>query len=978
VHDSAGNRLATTDPLGRITTFQYDSAGNRTKIIHPDKTEITFTYNALGQMIAETNELGHTTKKQYDPYGNLVAVTTPEGHTTRTLFGESGTGLQPVVSPTGAAANATPSSKPQALSLRPGSAARHLPHAIISPSGITTAFYYDLLGRKITVTKAPGTPEAATTTHQFDAVGNEIASLTPTGIKTTHTYDARRRRIATTDAINRTWTFTYTDTAGPSGAPPCCGADPASNSRAATTIHPDGTRDEKLYNALGQLIESRDANITTANDELRTKNQEQKSGIRYAYDEDGRLTTLTDARGSVTKWRYDARGKLQSKTYPDNTVEAYEHDAAGQLVSRLRPNGVSASYTYSPRGQLLTIRWSDDKTEPSTFAYDAAGNMTLAENHSAKITRTHTPEGRLLQETQRINYATVLPPGSTPQAPSPFVAEVGYQYNPDGKLSQLLYPDQSTISYLYNERGDLEEVQDSEQTLHPQLKNQNYRYSRRSDGRITSLSMPNGTTTTRTYDPVGRLSEIQHTAPDGSILFSEASRYDDRNRRTARVHGGGSADLFAYDPAGQVTAAAYGQSGAAVQADRDNPKPETWNLEPNQIFAYDPAGNRTSFTDNDTTTTYAANEANQYTSITAGTGILEPQFDPVGNLLHDDQNTCTWDSDIHLLSVETKVPNQKSQLSNFRYDALHRRVARTESATNTTTLFVMDGWNVIFEFSSRTNQELIQSLRLAWSEDISGTLQGAGGIGGLVSTQNKGDGYISFFHCDSNSNVAHISDVKGKSVAQYQYDTFGKTKLAKGSIAMKNRYQFSTKQIEQGNGLMYYGYRYYSSSLGRWACCDPIKNYSFVAIYSQGEARSKYTAAHLSTEFASVDLNLYAAMENSAENNHDLLGLIGLGLIVEAMQAYFDDPSNPVAEAEDLDDCLRRCNDDHQEDTAWDTAAWGADMFESAAASAAHPIAGAIDAVVSTCIWFAKIDDNREAFDLCRQACNRAFQEPLP
>ncbi|MBK8040884.1 MAG: RHS repeat protein [Verrucomicrobiaceae bacterium] len=100
VYDSAGNLLSTTDPLGRITSFQYDSAGNRTKIIYPDKTEKNFAYDALGQMIAETNELGHTTKKEYDPYGNLIAVTTPEGHTTRTLFGESGTGLQPVVSPT--------------------------------------------------------------------------------------------------------------------------------------------------------------------------------------------------------------------------------------------------------------------------------------------------------------------------------------------------------------------------------------------------------------------------------------------------------------------------------------------------------------------------------------------------------------------------------------------------------------------------------------------------------------------------------------------------------------------------------------------------------------------------------------------------------------------------------------------------------------------------------------------------------------
>ncbi|MBK8040881.1 MAG: RHS repeat protein [Verrucomicrobiaceae bacterium] len=297
---------------------------------------------------------------------------------------------------------------PQAPSLVAGSAARRLPHAIISPSGVTTAFYYDLLGRKITVTKAPGTPEAATTTHQYDAVGNEIATLSPVGIKTTHSYDARRR-IATTDAINRTWTFTYTDTAGPSGSPPCCGADPTANSRAATTIHPDGTRDEKIYNALGQIIETRDANVTSRIDALVAQGEglakspskttgtaanststphapsSMPHGIRYAYDEDGRLTTLTDARGSVTKWRYDARGKLQSKTYPDNTVEAYEHDAAGQLVSRLRPNGVTASYTYSPRGRLLTIRWSDDKTEPSTFAYDAAGNMILAEKYPSDL-----------------------------------------------------------------------------------------------------------------------------------------------------------------------------------------------------------------------------------------------------------------------------------------------------------------------------------------------------------------------------------------------------------------------------------------------------------------------------------------------------------------------------------------------------------------------------------------------------------------
>jgi RHS repeat-associated protein len=905
VYDLAGNLISTTDPLGRITTFQYDSAGNRTKITYPDKTEKTFAYNALGQMTAETNELGHTTKKEYDPYGNLIAVTTPEGHTTRTLFG-SGDDSSPKP-------KADDSSALQKHALRPGSAARRLPHAIVSPSGVTTAFYYDLLGRKITVTKAPGTPEAATTTHQFDAVGNEIATLSPVGIKTTHTYDSRRRRISTTDAIGRTWTFTYTDTAGPSGAPPCCGADPTSNSRAATTIHPDGTRDEKIYNALGQLIETRDANVTTTNDKLRTENRELRTGIRYAYDQDGRLTTLTDARGSVTKWRYDALGKLAAKTYPDNTVEAYEHDAAGQLVSRLRPNGVTATHAYDPRGRLLSIRWSDGKTEPSTFAYDAAGNMILAENHSAKITRTHTPGGRLQKETQEIRPSTLFSDPNQKSEIQNQKFEVGYQYNADGKLSQLLYPDSSTVSYHYNSRGDLSEVEDSDPTNHKsKIVNHKYSYTRRPDSKITSLSLPNGTTTHRTYDSVGRLSEIKHLDATGAVMFSETSRYDDRNRRTARAHADGNTDLFAYDPAGQVTAAAYAQAGrgddsspkqpgkgdassplqttGAAANPTENREPRTANqplsFTPSETFAYDPAGNRTQTTDGDTTTAYTTNSANQYTSISTGAQATEPQFDPLGNLLYEDQNTYTWDSDIHLLSVSTQLPNQpgtknREQRTDFRYDALHRRVSRHESASNSTTLFALDRWNVISELSSSPSlpRSKSPSIRLVWGEDIGGSLQGAGGIGGLLSTSNQEQGITTpnFFHFDSNGNVVRLSDAKGSQSVQYAYNAFGQTIFADGVSNQLNRYQFSTKPIDICSGLTYYGFRYYSPKIGRWLCRDPM------------------------LELGGV--NMYSTVYNQLVTNSDLLGLLlnndqqsqimgTTGINMDAYNQAFNNPGN--------------------------------------------------------------------------------------
>lgn len=650
-------------------------------------------------------------------------------------------------------------------------------------------------------------------------------SISPSGQITQHAYDSRRRRVSTTDALNRAWRFVYNDAAGPSGPAPCCGADPTSNTRAAEVIHPDGSREQKTYNVAGQLIATTDAKGDT---------------VKYAYDAAGRLSELTDANGHSTKWRYDARGKLAAKTYPDNTTELYEHDAAGQLVSRVRPDGVSAHHTYDLRGRLLSIEWSDGKTENSTFAYDKAGHLTLAQNKSATVKRSYHKTGRLAQETQQISRPVAV------HLDKPFTAAIGYAYDPDGRLAQLTYPDQSTVSYRYNERGELREVQDSSLSALGSKRGA-AAYTRRPDGKITQLTLPNGTVTTKAYDAVGRLSEIKHVDPAGNTLFSETSRYDLKSRRTARVQADGSADLFAYDPAGQVTAAVYGQAGSTAVP--DNLKPQTLNFEPSQTFEYDPAGNRLEATDHGTTTKYTPNAANQYTAVVTGTQIVEPQFDKLGNLLRDDKNTYTWDADIHLLSVTSSggipVPGTKADktgdrnvpaTTRFAYDPLHRRVARHEAATNTTTFFVADGWNVIEEYSVSPSLPLSKSpsLRLTWGEDLSGSLQGAGGIGGLLAskTANSEPRTANWFAYDSNGNVICLTDAQGQESARYRYDAFGKTILAQGPAAQTNRYRFSTKPVEEGSGLAYYGYRYYSPELGRWPSKDPLQENGGLNSYS--------------------------------------------------------------------------------------------------------------------------------------------------
>ena len=408
------------------------------------------------------------------------------------------------------------------------------------------------------------------------------------------------------------------------------------------------------------------------------------------------------------------------------------------------------------------------------------------------------------------------------------------------------------------------------------------------DHKVSSIVFSNGMKTVKTYDSVGRLDKVLHMNPGGTALWSETSRYDQRDRRTARIHHDGKADLFSYDPAGQVTAAAYGQSALILPQD---PKADT--VQPpavtrwDQTFAYDAAGNRSHFTEAPVGSAepdairqwnYQANAANQYTAVKETTSTepstIEPRYDPNGNLLTDDRNTYTWDADIHLLSVTTKPSEvrapgsgqletliQKPVTSEFRYDPLHRRVARLEP-DGTLTHFVHDGWNVIAEYATPLNHKSqivnhkLPSARHTWGHDISGKPQGAGGIGGLLASvhfqpssttvSNSKPSQTFCLNYDSNGNVVLLTDLKGQESARYSYDAFGQTLLANGAMAQKNRYRFSTKPVEIASGLCFYGFRYYSPELGRWPSRDPIEE--------------------------SGGVNLYGMVENRALNNIDILG----------------------------------------------------------------------------------------------------------
>ena len=233
-----------------------------------------------------------------------------------------------------------------------------------------------------------------------------------------------------------------------------------------------------------------------------------------------------------------------------------------------------------------------------------------------------------------------------------------------------------------------------------------------------------------------------------------------------------------------------------------------------ETHEYDSIGNSTIVSFIDTTNTYSANNLNQYTSILcSSTFPREASYDLDGNLLTDGIHTFTYDAANRLKIVST---NGVQILTNF-YDAKSRRVRKLTPETETT--FFYDDWNLIEERVAYTNGTT-STIHYYWGKDLSGTLQGAGGVGGLLYLIANDTIYIPCY--DNNGNITRYLDSSGNTVAQYTYDAFGNTILQSGPLAGFFRHRFSTKYFDAETGLYYYGYRFYHPFLMRWLNRDPL------------------------------------------------------------------------------------------------------------------------------------------------------------
>jgi RHS repeat-associated protein len=244
-------------------------------------------------------------------------------------------------------------------------------------------------------------------------------------------------------------------------------------------------------------------------------------------------------------------------------------------------------------------------------------------------------------------------------------------------------------------------------------------------------------------------------------------------------------------------------------------------------------------------------------------------YDADGNLTGDGHWTLTWDAENRLVSMTSLsgAPTASKYQVTFAYDYMGRRIQKMVATNNGTSYipqytndYLYDGWNLVAIVSPA--QALVGSF--VWGTDLSGSMQGAGGVGGLVSENLVGSG-VQFPVYDGNGNVtALVSATAGVVTANYEYGPFGEVIRATGPMAKLNPFRFSSKYNDDETDLLYYGYRYYNPSTGRWLSRDPILEYAFT------ENLKSVPSSYVDD---ADDGNEYLFVRNNALSSYDAFGL---------------------------------------------------------------------------------------------------------
>ena len=198
---------------------------------------------------------------------------------------------------------------------------------------------------------------------------------------------------------------------------------------------------------------------------------------------------------------------------------------------------------------------------------------------------------------------------------------------------------------------------------------------------------------------------------------------------------------------------------------------------------------------------------------------------------HDaDGNQLTLSSTVSMSFDARNRPtriNYSDGYTVLKYDGFDRlrEVAEYNSGSVLTSLvrYVWNGWTPWAELNSTNG--VVRTF--TFGVDLSGTVGGAAGIGGLLAIRQGGTNY--YVCSDGKGNVTEVRRTNGTVAASYGYGPFGQ--LLYQTNTYNQPFRFSTRLYHAHSGFVYMLGRWYDPNAGRFLSRDPSGEGNGINIY---------------------------------------------------------------------------------------------------------------------------------------------------
>ncbi|MBC9229227.1 LysM peptidoglycan-binding domain-containing protein [bacterium SPL81] len=607
----ATGKITVTNAANLITTQSFDNYGRLLNVVQSATNQpgriTTYTYNEAGRLVYSKQPTGNEQYNFYDKKGRLVGVVDSSGLLIEYVYNKNDLQTKEIryanaVNPIGWLVNNSVTKK-RIEDIRP--AMNTLDRAIEKS--------YDSNSQLTSIKQANGT----LTEYSYDNFGNVIQ--TKTGDRTNrYFYNKDNQQVGALDAegylvetiynavgqkvqVNRYSKLT-TESLRAVGTLVQLKPTGADNVTRSTLFFYNaqnkliGSIDEKnfitayIYDEKNNTVTTRQYSAATTSTisnsmvwadfiaVIPTANTYQES-IKY-YDNQGRLTKLSDTRQGITSYEYDVAGRIITEKFATNSTNERQvktrynafgnvtHVLAGEVVNEIKAGMTAAQVdqVYEQYGIKSYYDAAGRKThvlnaagQLTTFYYDKVGRLTHSINAEGNVVETsYTLFGEVKNTTEYTNSFSKTDVNVTDRAgvaiPDALINAVGvgkrlkggeltttftnlvtaiknatkdtvekFEYDKLGNISKKTDAELNSVDFLYNQYGELE-TETRQVTLNGGKKPVQTAYSYSKRGELKSIIADKAglnQTISKEYDAFGRV--IKETDAKGNITSYDYS-----------------------------------------------------------------------------------------------------------------------------------------------------------------------------------------------------------------------------------------------------------------------------------------------------------------------------------------------------------------------------------------------------------------------------------------------------------------------